>query len=170
MKLLRESSNSGYVPATHELALRLVRKPEFLSAPGEALENLQKASQVGFWKSTVVLGVLYRDGRGVQKDPETAYLQFRIAALQGGESAAKLVKNDLHVLEAVLDPAHIQGLADKAADWAASHDRRLQFAPYQAGGKGQGTFALAYPEAGLHAGRMFPLGDQDDQPRELFQP
>ena len=94
MKLLRESSNSGYVPATHELALTLVRKPEFLSAPGEAIENLQKASQMGFWKSTVVLGVLYRDGRGVRKDPETAYLQFRIAALQGGESAAKLVKNE----------------------------------------------------------------------------
>lgn len=170
IKLLRDSAKSGYVPARHELALRLVRKSEFNAAPQEALDQLQEASSQGFWKSTVVLGILYREGRGVSKDPETAYLQFRIAALQGGDAGAKMVTNDLHALEPALDSARIKALDEKAADWISSHTRRLEFVRYPNGGKEFPTFALAYPEDGLHAGRMFPIGDSEDFPGETFQP
>lgn len=170
IKLLRDSAKSGYVPARHELALRLVRKPEFISAPQEALEQLQEASTQGFWKSTVVLGVVYREGRGVAKDAENAYLQFRIAALQGGDAAAKMVKNDLLALEPKIDSGRREDLDRKAADWIASHNRRLEFVRYPNGGKEFPTFALAYPEDGIHAGRIFPAGESEDLPGETFQP
>jgi TPR repeat protein len=170
IKLLRDSAKSGYIPARHELALRLVRKPEFISAPQEALQQLQEASTQGFWKSTVVLGVVYREGRGVSKDAETAYLQFRIAALQGGDEAAKMVRNDLRALEPEIGSARMEALGRKAADWIASHNRRLEFVRYPNGGKEFPTFALGYPESGLHAGRMFPVGESEDLPGETFQP
>lgn len=170
IKLLRDAAKCGYIPARHEFALRLVRRPEFISAPQEALEQLQEASSEGFWKSTVVLGVLYREGRGVSKNAETAYLQFRIAALQGGDAAAKMVQNDLRALEPALDSVRIESLNEKAADWISSHSRRLEFVRYPGGGKEFPTFALAYPEDGLHAGRMYPLGESQDLPGETFQP
>jgi len=169
-KLLRDAAKSGYVAAKHELALRLVRKPDFTTAPQEALEQLQEASAQGFWKSTVVLGVLYREGRGVSKDAETAYLQFRIAQLQGGDAAAKMVKNDLAALEPALTPSRIEALNEKANDWITSHNRRLEFVRYPNGGKEFPTFALAYPEDGRHAGLMFPVGDSSDLAGETFQP
>lgn len=167
MKLLRDSAKNGYIAAKHELALRIVRKPEFTSAPKEALDLLQEASSEGFWKSTVVLGALYRDGRGVREDKETAYLQFRIAALQGGDPAAKMVRTDLRTLEQLLDSARMHGLNEKAADWVASHKRRLEFVHYPSGGKEFPDIALAYPEDGLHAGKLFPTGVSEDQ---TFQP
>jgi|KBSSwiStaDraftv2_1062776.scaffolds.fasta_scaffold01839_11 uncharacterized protein len=170
IKLLRDAAKAGYVAARHELALRLVRKGDFLSTPQEALEQLQEASTQGFWKSTVVLGVLYREGRGVPKDTETAYLQFRIAQLQGGDAAAKMVKNDLQALEPTLSDVRIQALNEKAADWMTSHKRRLEFVRYPSGDKDFPTFALAYPEDGLHAGRMFPVGESEELPAETFQP
>ena len=170
LKLLRDSAKSGYVAARHELALRLVRRPEFTAAPNEAIGLLQEASSQGFWKSSIVLGVLYRDGRGVSKDTDAAYLQFKIAALQGGESAAKMIQNDVHALEKTLDPAHAKDLGEKAADWVASHKQRLEFVRYPNGGKEFPNFALSYPEAGVHAGRIFPASEAGDQSSETFQP
>lgn len=170
MKLLREAAKSSYVAARHELALQLVRKPEFSSAPQEGLEQLQEASSEGFWKSTVVLGVLYREGRGVSQDAETAYLQFRIAALQGGDAATKMVQNDIRALEPALGSSRIERLNEKAADWMASHNRRLEFIRYPNGGRDFPTFALAYPEEGIHAGRIYPVGGSEDLPGETFQP
>ena len=167
IKLLRESAKNGYIAAKHELALRIVRKPQFTSAPQEALNLLQEASSEGFWKSNVVLGALYRDGRGVQKDKEAAYLQFRIAALQGGDQAAKMVHADLLALETALGSSRIEGLNEKAADWVASHTRRLEFVHYPNGGKEFPDIALAYPEDGLHAGKLFPTATSEGQ---TFQP
>lgn len=170
IRLLRDAAKNGYVAARHELALRLARKPEFLTAPQEALDQLQEASSQGFWKSAVVLGVLYREGRGVPKDTETAYIQFRIAALQGGDAGAKMVGNDLRALEPILSPSRIEALNAKAADWMDNHKRRLEYVTYPNGGKDFPTFALAYPEDGLHAGRIFPVGESEDVPGETFRP
>jgi uncharacterized protein len=167
IKLLRDSAKSGFIAAKHELALRLVRKPEFTSAPQEALDLLHEASSEGFWKSTVVLGALYRDGRGVSADKDAAYLHFRIAALQGGDPAAKMVRTDIRALETALGSSHIEGLNEKAADWLATHKRRLEFVHYPNDGKEFPDIALAYPEDGLHAGKLFPTGTSEEQ---TFQP
>lgn len=169
-RLLRDAAKAGYVPAKHELGLRLVRKPDFPSSPHEAIGQLQDASSHGFWKSTVILGVLNRDGRGVAKDTKAAYLYFRIAALQGGDSAAKFVENDIHVLLPVLGASQIESLNAKAADWVSSHDRRLEFVRYPGGDKNFPAFALAYPDTGLHAGRLFPAIEPENHFGETFQP
>lgn len=169
IKLLRESAKSGYVAAKHELALRLIRQSD-QSLQEEALEQLQDASSLGFWKSSVVLGVLYRDGRGVAKDAETAYLHFRIAALQGGDSAKKMVQNDIRVLAPELGASRVSALDAKAADWISTHNRKLEFIRFPGGDKSFPTLALAYPENGAHAGRLFPVNDSEDIGGETFQP
>ncbi|WP_109488843.1 tetratricopeptide repeat protein [Occallatibacter savannae] len=168
-RLLRDASKSGYVAAEHELGLRLARRPGFASRPEEALEFLRKASLEGFWKSTVVLAALYRDGKGVAKDPETAYVDFRVAALQGGEAAEKMVRADLLSLGSSLGSPRVKELDDRANDWVAHHGRGLEFAPFLNGGK-QSSLALAYPENGAHAGRLFPLSESDAKPGEVFEP
>jgi uncharacterized protein len=170
IKLLRDSAKSGFIAAKHELALRIVRQPRFTSTPHEALGLLQEASSEGFWKSTVVLGALYRDGRGVPEDKEAAYLHFRIAAMQGGDPAAKMVHSDLRTLESLLNSARLQGLNAQAANWVASHQRRLEFVHYPNDGKEFPDIALAYPEGGVHAGRIFPIGASEDDRGGTFQP
>jgi uncharacterized protein len=170
IKLLRDAAKAGYVPAKHELALRLVRQPDFGSSRQEAIEELQDASSQGFWKSSVVLAVLHRDGRGVPKDMESAYLYFRIAALQGGNPATKMVGNDISALLPVLGASRIESLDAKAADWVSSHDRHLEFVRYPGNDRNFPAFALAYPDNGLHAGRLFPVVEPDDYAGESFQP
>lgn len=168
-KLMRDAAKSGYVAAEHELGLRLARRPGFVSAPQDALNLLQKASTQGFWKSTVVLGALYRDGNGVAKNPERAYFDFRIAAIQGGDAGAEMVRSDLETLKHALSPVRIEALDADAADWSAHHGSALEFAPYSGNGK-QRDFALAYPAKGTHAGRLLPLEESDQTPQELLQP
>jgi uncharacterized protein len=170
MKLLRDAAKSGLVPAKHELALRLVRKAGSASPPREGIALLEESASQGFWKSNVVLGVLYRDGRGVPKDLATAYLHFRIAALQGGDSGAKLVQNDIHVLQPLLDHSRLELLDAKAADWVSSHNRRLEFVGYPGHDRNFPTFALAFPESGIHAGKVFPAPGSEDLPGDTFQP
>jgi TPR repeat protein len=170
IKLLRDSAKAGYVAAKHELALLLIRRSDPSSVPEEALEQLQDASSQGFWKSSVLLGVLYRDGRGLTKDPETAYLQFRIAALQGGDLATKMIQNDIHALLPTIGVTRAGVLDAKAADWMSTHNRKLEFVRFPGGDKNFPAFALAYPESGVHAGRLFPISDSEGAGGETYQP
>ena len=170
VSLLRNSADSGYIPAKHELALHMVRKATFASSPQEPLALLEEAASGGFWKSHVVLGVLYRDGRGVSKNLETAYLHFKIAAGLGGDAAAKLVENDLHALQPRLNDSQIGLLDGKASDWISTHGRRLQFARYPGGDKDFPAFALAYPESGIHAGKVFPLSESEHVAGNTYLP
>lgn len=170
VRLLRDAAAAGSVAAKHQLALTLVRKSSIASTPEEAIEQLQDASSQGFWKSSVVLGALYRDGRGVPKDMEKAYLHFRIASLQGGDRGAKMVQNDMRALIPVLGASRTGELDVQAADWMSNHTRRLQFVRYPSSDKSLPNFALAYPEDGLHAGRLFPLDDSEYIGGEESQP
>ena len=90
-KLFRQSIREGYVPAQHSLGLILINHPELPAEPNEAVVYLQNASESGIWKSSAVLGALYRDGKGVPTDPAKAFYYFRLAQLQGGEAARQTV-------------------------------------------------------------------------------
>jgi TPR repeat protein len=169
IKLLRDSAKTGLVAAKHELALRLIRRADPSAVPQEAFEKLTEASSQGYWKSTLVLGVLYRDGRGVTKDPEAAYVHFRIAIMQGGDPATAMLRNDVKSLTSKIGSSRLPALDEKAADWMSTHNRKLEYIRYPAGNKDL-TFALAYPEDGLHAGRMIPINDSEDPVGETFQP
>lgn len=100
--LLRESAQAGFVPAMHSLGLQIVSRPELGKSPDEAFSLLTRAAHAGTWKSSVVLGILCRDGRPTAKDYRAAYLHFQVAALEGGEAARSAVRNDLATLAAGL--------------------------------------------------------------------
>lgn len=123
----RSAAEAGYVPAMHSLGLLLMRRPELARKPDEAGTMLLKAAQAGFWRSSVLLGVMARDGKGRAVDEAEAFRWFLIAAGQGGSVAQNLLVNDLAVGRAALDPA-IQTQEQQQADaWVQQHRTRFTF-------------------------------------------
>jgi TPR repeat protein len=57
---LRQFVEGGYVPAMHSLAVLLIHHPELARSPDEAVHLLEFAANVGYWRSSLVLGVLVR--------------------------------------------------------------------------------------------------------------
>ena len=126
-KLLRDSAAAGYVPAMHELGLLLIRNPNLALTAGEAVALLNDAADAGNWRSSVLLGVLERDGKGVPVDSERAYYHFRIATLQGGKPASKLIDHDLALLSAQLGRGRVEAIDLEANDWFKKHGASLMF-------------------------------------------
>lgn len=173
VKLLRDSAKAGRVAAKHQLALELIQKPELARSPDEGVALLEEASAAGFWRSSVVLGVLYRDGREVTRDKKAAYYHFRIAMLQARNETATLLKNDMSVLSSELDPSQIEALDRDAAVWAQQHSRRFEYVDLQGEDqKAFPAFALEYPENGKHAGLLIgaPDGENGQGFGEAFLP
>jgi len=161
-RLLRESAAGGVVAAKHQLGLEILHKPDLARTPNEAVVLFEEAASDGFWKSSLVLGILSRDGREMAKDCKAAYYHFRIAALQGGERAATLAANDLRALSLDLGQAQIQAIDQKAAAWAQKHSRPLEFVNLQ--GENASMFpayALLYPPKDMHAGALVGSSDAD---------
>src|ERR1700722_1161093 len=153
--LLRQSAAAGYVPAMHSLGLLLVNHSELTKSQQEAPSMLEAAANAGSWKSSVLLGVLARDGRGVPEDSKAAYYHFQVATLQGGEPAMRLVSNDVAMLSKKLGPTQTQVLDSKANIWYQQHHVTLLFV-YRTGDKRERfpASALAAPVNGLHAGQL----------------
>jgi uncharacterized protein len=162
IRLLRESAGAGVVAAKHQLGLDIVHSPDLARSPDEAVTLLEEAASDGYWKSSVVLGILSRDGRGVPKDRKAAYYHFRIAALQGGENAAPLTTNDLRTISSELGQAQSQALDEKAAEWVQKHNRPLEFVNLHTESSSMfPAYALQYPEKGMHAGLLVGANDAD---------
>ena len=160
VRLLRESAAGGNVAAKHQLGLEIINRPNLAHAPNEALMLLEEAASDGFWKSSLVLGILSRDGREVAKDKKIAYYHFRVAALQGGEKAAALAANDLHVLSLQLSSAQMQEIDQKADAWAQKHNRPLEFVnPQSENTKMFPAYALQSPTTDMHAGLLIGAPD-----------
>lgn len=161
-KLLRESARAGYVPAKHQLGLLITNRPELAFSPNENVTLLEEAAADGFWRSSVVLGVLARDGHGVPRDPEAAYLHFRIAILQGNADTATLLAHDIRSLSSGLGRAETEALDSKAAAWMQTHSHPLQFAPLQNhDDRAFPAYALEYPAEGVHAGKLIAAPETD---------
>lgn len=156
--LLRESASAGYVSAMHSLGLLLVNHPDLARTPQEPRTLLEEASEAGSWRSTVLLGVLARDGKGAAApDPETAYYEFQIAMLQGGDEARRLLANDLIVLTPKMSAERAQELAANASAWYKQHSLALSFV-YKKDGNSKRFPALARAVAdeSVHAGQLIP--------------
>jgi hypothetical protein len=124
IELLRDSARAGYVPAMHQLGLFIVRHPALAASSTEATDLLEKAAENGSWRSSALLGILARDGRaGVAQDKKVAYYHFRIATLQGSDSATTLLESDLHVLTSELSVSNIHSLDSEATAWIEKHKR-----------------------------------------------
>ena len=155
--LLRDASSKGFVPAKHALGLMLVNHPNLASTPQEAIESLGEAAEAGTWKSSAVLGILARDGRGVAADPRIAYFHFRVAELQGGKNASNLLANDLRLQSGKLTSAEIEQANRDAADWLRKHPIALQFV-YKDGARSKyyPAYALTTADNEVHAGYLIP--------------
>ncbi len=153
--LFRQSAAAGYVPAMHSLGLLLVRNPGLARSPSEAVDMLNAAANAGSWKSSMLLGVLARDGDGVPRNNEAAYYYFRVASLQGGDAAAKLLETDLRNLSVRLGSGQAQAIDAEAGNWYRQHHFALEFVD-KVGEDGAGfpAVALAFPQNGSHAAQL----------------
>ena len=102
----------------------------------------------------MLLGVLARDGGGVPRDDSAAYYHFRVAVLQHGDEAAKLLVADLRKLSARLGPDRTRALDAQAEAWYQQHHFVLEFVEKQ--GEGRGGFPSTRPGHSLRTARMRP--------------
>jgi hypothetical protein len=127
-ELLRFSAGKGYVAGKHALGLFLVKHSEFARSEQEARLVLYEASNAGNWKSSVLLGVLERQGgSGREPDPSRAFYYFNLAALQGGEEGNRMVGPDVIALRKKLTPEQQADLAAQAAASFREHPIPLKF-------------------------------------------
>jgi uncharacterized protein len=161
-QLLRESAAGGVVAAKHQLGLEILHRPDLARTPNEAVTLFEEAASDGFWKSSVVLGILSRDGTQVKRDGKTAYYHFRISVLQGGEKATALVANDLQKLSLELGQIQIQAIDRQADDWVQKHKRPLEFVDMHVEkGSMFPAYALQYPAKDIHAGLLLGSPEAD---------
>ena len=158
LELLRASSDQGYLPATHSLAMLLINHPD-LNKSTNAVQLLETSANAGNWRSSVALGILKRDGRFVAQDRKAAYFHFQVATRQGGHEAAELVAHDIKALKNVLS-ADTQHEAEAEADaWYAQHYMPLLYIIKKRGkhDRPRDLAVIAAP-AGSFAGGLIPLG------------
>ncbi len=155
--LLRQAADAGYVPAIHSLGLLLVNHPELKQDAQQGRTLLETAANAGSWKSSIVLGILARDGRGVPVDNKEAYFRFRAAILQGGKDANRIVKKDMEILESKVETGERQTADAAARTWAERHSVALAFV-YRNGLKRDfPAAAMALTSDGSLAGELLPL-------------
>jgi hypothetical protein len=158
-EFLSLAADAGYVPAMHSLGLLLINHPELKHSPEQSRTLLETAANAGSWKSSVVLGILARDGRGTPVDDKAAYFYFRAAVLQGGKEAEPLARSDLKKLEAKLGPEELEAATASADAWFKHHSITLAFV-YKEGTPKHDfpAAAVAYASDGSSAGQLVPLG------------
>jgi len=155
--LLRESADADYVPAMYSLGLLLLKNPNLAKSTDVATVLLERSAKAGIWKSSLLLGVLARDGRGVPADASAAYYHFRVATLQGGDDAKNLLEADIRRLMLSLGPEQTALLDSEAESWYGQHRNVLEFV-YRGGNDRAKypNYALAVPENGTHTVEMLP--------------
>ena len=153
VSLMRRSTADGYVPAIHSLALLLINHPQEEQTSGEARSLLETASSAGEWKSSILLGILARDGRGTPVDKRAADVYFHEAILQGGKLAGDLVMKDLSMLDAIFDTTQRQAILAEAQTWYTQHSQIKKF--------------IAKDN---RAQKLFPLPENTDIIRDTFAP
>lgn len=124
---LSQSADAGYVPAMHSLGALFLRHPELSRTPQEAQHLLEAAAGAGSWRSSLLLGILARDGKGMPADSRAAYYHFQIAVLQGGKMVQSLVDYDLSQLTAALGPERVRGIQSDADAWFQQNAGSLAF-------------------------------------------
>jgi hypothetical protein len=166
IRLLREASAGGSVAAKHQLGLEMIHASERSGSLRGAVKLLEEAASDGYWKSSATLGVLSREGRGTPKDSRLSYYHFRVAALQGGEKAAKLLENDLRSLASQLSQVQVGKIDHEADAWSQSHRRPLDFVNLRNDyANNFPAFALESPQReDVHAALLLEAPDANETP------
>jgi hypothetical protein len=156
-ELLGRSADAGYVPAMHSLGLLLVNHPELKQTAEQSRTLLEAASAAGSWKSSIVLGILARDGRGTPVDYRDAYFHFRLAVLQGGVEAEHVIKHDLEKMAVRIGDQERQTQVAAADEWYAHHSLRLVYIYKNKTARDFPGAAVTYAPDGTFAGQLVPL-------------
>jgi TPR repeat protein len=158
-ELLRQAADGGYVPAMHSLGLLLVNHSELKQDPQQIRSLLETAASAGSWKSSVVLGILARDGRDTPVDHKAAYYHFQVAILQGGEVADRYIRPSMEIVGAKITEEERQAAASAAKTWHEQHSLALVFV-YKEGTQKHDfpTVGVAYAPEGSTAGQLLPSG------------
>jgi uncharacterized protein len=162
-ELLRTSAEGGYALAMHSLGFLLVNYPKLAKSPHEAQPWLEEAANAGNWRSSIVLGILSRDGKGVAADNKTGYFHFLVASLQRGPQAQAIVAKDLKNIGGKLSTDDQAELTSTADTWAAQHRRPLLYIDRRE--KDRSPFpsvAIAAASPGSFAGQLLPLTSSSD--------
>jgi TPR repeat protein len=161
--LLRTSADGGCVLAMHSLGFLLVNYPKLAKSPHEAQAWLEEAANAGNWRSSIVLGILSRDGRGVPADNKAAYFHFLVAALLGGPQAQAIVAKDLQAIGGKLQTDDLAELTSTADAWSAQHRQPLLYIDRTE--KNRSPFpsmAITATPPGPSAGQLLPLTSHSD--------
>jgi TPR repeat protein len=158
-ELLRQAADGGYVPAMHSLGLLLVNHSELKQDPQQIRSLLETAAGAGSWKSSVVLGILARDGQGTPVDHKAAYYHFQVAVLQGGAVADRYIRPSMEIVGAKITEEERQVAASAAKTWHERHSLALVFV-YKEGTQKHDfpTVGVAYAPDGSTAGQLLPSG------------
>jgi TPR repeat protein len=155
--LLRLAADAGYVPAMHSLGLLLVNHSELKQEPQQSRDLLETAAKAGSWKSSIVLGILAREGRGEPADYKAAYFHFRLALLQGHAEASHVIKRDTDALGAKISDEDRQTAATAANTWFERQPFTLAFVFKDSNRGDFPAAALASASDGSFAGQLLPL-------------
>jgi TPR repeat protein len=157
-ELFRRAADAGYVPAMHSLGLLGINHPELNQSLQQSRTLLETAANAGSWKSSIVLGILSRDGRGTPIDEKDAYFHFRVAVLQGGAVADNYIKQSIETLAAKIGPQESQTATSAAKAWFDHHSLALLYV-YKEGTPNHDfpTAGIAYAPDGSAAGQLLPL-------------
>jgi hypothetical protein len=157
-ELFRQAADAGYVPAMHSLGLLGINHPELKQSLEQSRSLLETAANAGSWKSSIVLGILARDGRGTPIDEKNAYFHFQVAVLQGGAEADKYIKQSMEALGAKIGAPECQTASSDAKAWFDHHSLALLYV-YKEGTPNHDfpTAGIAYAPDGSSAGQLLPL-------------
>lgn len=111
----------------HSLGVLLILHPELPRKSGEPEKMLETAAQAGSWRSSMLLGILARDGKDRAVDEAEAFRWFLIAAGQGGAEAQQALAKDLAACRAALSLAAQTSGQQQANAWLQQHDTKMSF-------------------------------------------
>jgi TPR repeat protein len=151
----RKSIAGGYVPAIHSLAMLLLNHRELARSDHETIALFEEASAYGHWKSSEVLGILYRDGNEVARDPKAAWYYLQLAALQGAPTSR--LESTLQLLRGELETEEITKQDSAARNWFQEHHEAIEFLPKQGMKFSPAGLAIVTPADGVHAGQIIAL-------------
>ena len=137
VELLRKKADAGFAFAMDSPGLHLVNNPDRASKLiRRDSRATRQGGRAGMRKSLAIQGVLAGDGKLVPFDSKSAYLHFRIAALQGGSVGQSVIHIDIMVPSAKLGSVEAASLDSEASARVREHHTVLEIVPTEGANRG----------------------------------
>ena len=104
-----------------------------------------------------MLGILARDGRGTPIDYADAYFHFRLAVLQGGAEAERVMKHDVERMAEKIGDEDRRTKVAASDEWFTHHSLKLVYIYKNKRASDFPGAAITYASDGTFAGQLVPL-------------